>query len=99
MSLNRYAARRDSNEQELVKTAERLGWWLIPLDDPCDFLGCRRGVWKPIEIKNPDCEGHADEFTAKQRIFHKDAFNRSAPILVWRTVQDVIRDSQARQSA
>lgn len=99
MSMPRYAARRDNNESELIKLAEQLGWWMIPLAEPWDWVGWRRGQWLPIEIKNPDCEGHADEFTAKQRMHHTEAFKRGAKILIWRTADDVIRDSQARASA
>lgn len=94
MGMPKYAARRDGNEQKLVKFAERLGWWLTKLDEPCDWLGCRRGVWFPIEIKSED-----GTLTAKQQIWHRDAFNRSAPILVWRSTDDVLKDSQAKRSA
>lgn len=99
MSMPRHAARRDSNEQALISLAERLGWWLTKLDTPCDFLGCRRGVWFPIEIKRPERENHADEFTPQQKIFHVDAFRRGARVLVWRTESDVMADSGARPSA
>ena len=99
MTMPKHAARRDNNEQPLVQFAERLGWWLIKLNEPSDWLGWRAGQWVPVEIKNPDREGRADEFTPKQVIFHRDAKNRGAKVLVWRTEVDVMRDSGARRSA
>lgn len=94
MSMPKYAGRRDSNESELIAYAERLGWWLTKLDEPCDWIGCRRGVWFPIEIKTA-----TGDLTAKQQIFHTDAFKRGAPILIWKTIDDVLAASNARQSA
>lgn len=97
--MPKYAGRRDNNDSSLRAIAERLGWWLIQTDEPTDYIGVLRGVYNLIEIKNPDCEGHADEYTDKQKIFHQLALNRGAPILVWRTENDILRDSQARRSA
>lgn len=99
MSMPKYAARRDNNESPLVLLAQRLGWWLTKLNEPCDWLGWRRGQWHAIEIKNPDCEGHADEFTAKQLQFHVEAAKRGAQVLIWRTDDDVLQSSNARNSA
>jgi len=94
MTMPRYAARRDANEPQLVTFARALGWWLTKLDEPCDWLGCRRGVWYPIEVKTED-----GELTAKQQIFHREAFKRGARVLIWKSTDDVLRDSNARQSA
>jgi hypothetical protein len=94
--MKRYAARRDAVEPELVTLARSLGWWLIRLEEPCDWLACRRGVWYPLEIKNPESQGHADEFTPAQVIFHGDASARRAPVLIWRTADDVCRDSASK---
>ncbi len=96
MTRPRYAARRDNNEPELVKFAARLGWRLWKTHEPADWIGLREGRWYLIEIKNPDCEGHADEYTPAQVIFHGDVKNCGGRILVWRTIDDVIRDSQAK---
>lgn len=94
MSMPKYAAKRDANEPEVIKFARRLGWGLWKLDEPCDWLGCRRGTWYPIEIKGED-----GTLTANQQIFHRDAFNMGAQVLVWKSTDDVLRDSQARRSA
>lgn len=92
--MPKYAAKRDANEPELVSFARRLGWQLWKLDEPCDWLGCRRGVWWPIEIKTGD-----GELTQNQKIFHRDAFNLGARVLVWRNTSDVLADSGAKESA
>lgn len=96
--MPKYAGRRDLNESPLIEVARQLGWWMIKQDKPTDWLGWFR-IWHVVEIKNPDCEGHADEYTPKQKRFHKEAKERGAPILVWRTENDILRDSQARRSA
>lgn len=97
--MRRYAARRDDNDSTLAAGARALGWWLIKTDEPGDYLGGYRGQWYVVEIKNPDKEGHKDEFTDDQRQFHAEAFRRGLPVLVWRTADDVYRDSQARRCA
>lgn len=100
MGLNRYAARRDGNDNDELRTfAERLGWRLWSLKEPCDYLGLRRGRWYTIEIKNPHCEGHADEFTYDERKFMAEVAACGGSILLWRTKDDIIRDSNARVSA
>lgn len=102
----RFAQRRDHNEPELIKFAKLLGWYFKGVaaprsktDLPSDWVGLFRGKWHVIEIKNPDKEGHANEFTDGQREFHADVFSRGGRILVWRTKEDVTGDSQARVSA
>lgn len=97
MPTPRYAARRDNNEPELVTLATRLGWRLWKMHEPVDWLGLRRGKWHVIEIKNPDCEGHADEYTPQQRIFLRDVHNCGGRVLVWRTIDDVVSDSNSRE--
>lgn len=96
MGVPRYAARRDRNEPALILVAEQLGWKLWKLNEPCDWIGLRRGRFHLIEIKHPDCEGHADEFTPQQRIFHRDVENCGGKVLIWRRDTDVMRDSGAR---
>jgi len=99
MTMPRHAARRDKNELPLVRIAIQLHWRLWKLDQPCDWLGLRRGQFFAIEIKNPDCEGHADEYTPQQKLFHADVKNCGGRVLVWRTELDVINDSQVRAIA
>lgn len=99
MTTHRYAARRDNNDPELVTFARRIGWELFPVKEYCDYFGLRRGVWYAVEIKNPDCEGHADEFTRDERNFMAKVAACGGRILLWRTKDDVLRDSNARISA
>lgn len=95
----RYALRRDSNDKPLANFARALGWWLHKTHTPGDYLGAFRGVWHVVEIKDPAKEGHADEFTDAQREFHAEAFRRGLSIKVWRTREDVVRDSGGRVAA
>jgi hypothetical protein len=95
----KHAKRRDLCEPELVKLARTLGAWMIKLDEPCDWLMWYRGNWQPVEVKDPGCEGHADEFTPAQRAFRAEAFRRCAKLIVWRTREDVFNVLGARQTA
>lgn len=99
MGKPRYALKRDANEPELVKLAHSLGWRFWKLHEPADWLALRRGVWHVVEIKNPDCEGHADEYTYDQRKFRAEVFACNGRLLTWRTKDDVFRDSNARITA
>lgn len=99
MGMPKYNARRDNNESPLVTLAIQLGWWMHKSQELGDWVGWRRGEWQVIEIKNPNQQGHADEYTPKQRLFRAEAFKRGAKILVWRVDADVYRDSGARVSA
>lgn len=94
MTIHRYAARRDANDFDLVAAARKLGWWLTPLDTPCDYLGWHAQLgWRPIEIKLPAGPrgGHShSKLTKAQVAFHAEAHRRNAQVLVWRTVDDII---------
>ena len=95
MSLKRWAVRRDRNEQELLPVARKLGWWLIDLDEPCDFVGWHAAhAWNLIEIKRPEMAGKAREYTPAQLEFRAKAQQLGARLLTWRTADDVIRDSR-----
>lgn len=93
------AKRRDIVEPELVKLARTLGAWLIKLDEPTDWLMWYRGRWEPVEVKDPSCEGHTDEFTPAQRAFRAEAFQRGAKLIVWRTREDVLNSLNSRIAA
>lgn len=99
MSRSSLANRRDNNDHELKQFAERIGWQLFPVTEYCDYFGLRRGVWYAIEIKNPNCQGHADEFTYDERNFMAKVAACGGRILLWRTKDDILRDSNARVSA
>lgn len=85
----RRAARRDANELDLVKIARQLHWLLWKLDEPCDWLGLHRGRFHAVEIKTED-----GELTGNQVIFHRDVSNAGGKVLVWRTLDDILRDTR-----
>lgn len=89
-AMPKYAARRDENEEALVKTARQLGWWMLMLTTPCDWLGWhpKRG-WQPVEIKS-----EKGQYTKDQQTFIASAAFYGAPVITWRNIDDVIRDSQ-----
>ena len=93
------AKRRDIVEPDLIKLARTLGAWMIKLDEPTDWLMWYRGRWEPVEVKDPSCEGHADEFTPAQRAFRAEAFRRGAKLIVWRTRENVIETLNGRVAA
>jgi hypothetical protein len=95
----RRAARRDANEPELIRFARELGAWLIPLDEPVDWLLAWQGQWQLVEIKQPHREGHVHEFSDAQRDFQRECGERRMRIHVWRTDQDVLATLGARRAA
>lgn len=98
MSINRWDAKRDANENALVALAEQIGarWVQAP---PLDGWVGWRGKWFPCEIKDPSREGHKDEFTAKQITFRARAKLAGLPFWTWRTERDVLESLGARVSA
>jgi hypothetical protein len=84
---------RDANELALITVAKALGGeWLEegPLDGWVWIARQRR--WMPVEIKLPEREGQAHEYTPMQKRFFTWCRERCAPWFVWRTNADVIRD-------
>jgi hypothetical protein len=90
MSLKRYAARRDENESELVEAARKLGWWMVYIGFPVDYIGCFRSVLHFVELKTPN-----GKYTPAQAIFLKEAKHNGITVLTWRNADDVIACSQA----
>lgn len=89
---------RDANEPELLSTALALGaQWLE--QGPLDGWIWWRGTWIPVEIKRPEREGTAHEYTPAQRRFFSWCQQRNARWLTWRTTADVIRDLNGKASA
>lgn len=93
MSLNRYDARRDTNEPELVKILRQFGaTWNDngPLDGWCGW----RERWVPVEIKNGK-----NKYTAVQILFLALCKERALPVWTWRTELDVFESLGAKQTA
>lgn len=94
----RRAAKRDANEKPLVKFARDLGVvWLG--SGPFDGWAWFRGLWRLVEVKNPDCEGHKDEYTEGQILLMAKLRERGISWSVWRTETDVLRDIGGRRAA
>jgi hypothetical protein len=94
----KYANPRDANELALLAVAQQLGaqWLEAP---PLDGWIWWRGLWLPVEIKLPEREGQAYEYTPAQKRFMSWCRLRNARWLVWRNDADVIRDLSGRVSA
>jgi hypothetical protein len=88
MSLNRYAARRDANDAELLDCARKLGWWMIFVGFPVDYVSCFRNVLHFVELKTPK-----GRYTPAQEMFLKEANHHGITVLTWREISDVLRDS------
>lgn len=90
--------RRDHNHHELVTVAEQIGvYWRG--EGPFDGWCWWRGQWNLTEIKNPNCEGHKDEYTPQQIVIMAELKERGIPWWVWRTEFDVYRDLGAKRVA
>lgn len=85
MTLNRYAQRRDANETKLIDLAKSLGCWLIKAP-PLDWWLFHRGQWTPLEIKT-----RKGKYTKAQVDFIKNCARTGAPVLTWRSEEDVLR--------
>jgi hypothetical protein len=91
----RYAAKRDGNEPELVRTARQVGAFMVQVG-PLDWWACFRGRWYPVEIKNPEGK---NKLTDAQVLFLADCRQYAAPVWIWRTEADVFDSLGARQTA
>ena len=89
MSLNRYAARRDQNEPELLETAKKLGWLMIYIGFPVDYVGCFRQRLHFIELKTPK-----GKYTPAQILFLEEARAHGITVLTWRDHVDIVESSK-----
>lgn len=89
----RYAARRDSNETELVGLARMMGWHMVKAP-PLDYLGCFKEKWHLIEIKRPEVKGRKREFTPAQLSFFERCKQYGSPWLTWRDADDVMESTR-----
>jgi hypothetical protein len=94
MSIKRWNARRDANEAELVAAARKVGIKVWPLDTPCDLLVAWNGKLYAVEVKLPEGPkgGLKDKtLTYDQKIFASDLQDQDCELIVWRTVDDVLK--------
>ena len=89
----RYAAKRDSNESELLEVVRAFGaaWVTAP---PLDGWVCWRERWIPVEIKS-----EKGKYTESQVKFLAQCRERNAPVWTWREPRDVFESLGARQTA
>ena len=80
------ALRRDSNENELVKAARKMGA-LIVYAPPLDAWVGWRGKWIPVEIKS-----EKGKYTDSQVDFLARCSFKGLPAFTWRDLNDVLRD-------
>ena len=92
MSIHRFAAKRDANESDLFHVAEQLAAVLVRAP-PLDAWSYYRGLWVPVEVKNP--EG-LNRYTRAQERFIQLCAIAGAPMFTWRTSSDVLRDLGAK---
>lgn len=101
MSLNRFDARRDQNEPDLLKIVRQFGAaWIYdgPLDGWCGW----RERWVPVEIKRPDGPkgGRSGRhYTEAQILFLALCKERNTPVWTWRCELDVFESLGAKQTA
>jgi len=65
----RHAARTDTNQRDIVAALRQAGIEVYVIGRPVDLLVYCRGRWLPVEVKDADMRGRANEFTPPQRRF------------------------------
>lgn len=53
MSINRWNAKTDKVQSDIVTKLEQVGVKVWVIKQPCDLLCWVRGVWIPLEVKTP----------------------------------------------
>jgi len=91
--------KRDDNEAELVRVAESLGALWIEGEPLDGWVHSSWHGWVPVEVKQPSRRGRKYEFEKSQMDFFKWCESVGAAYWVWYTVDDVLRDLNARVSA
>lgn len=90
--------RKDTNQDDLVKLFLSLGGFWVPYaNKPFDgWARHARFGYMPVEIKLESREGHANEYTARQKKLLATMKIAGAPWLIWRTENDVLLSVGAR---
>ena len=93
MSRLREMHRKDTNHDSIVALARKFGMQVFSAP-PLDLWAGINGRWYPVEIKAPEREGRADEFTPDQIEFFNKCRLFGTRWLVWRKETDVFNDYQ-----
>src|SRR5688572_1912308 len=93
--------RKDGNQSPLVNLFVQLGGLWIPYaNKPFDGWAYHSHFgYLPVEIKRPERENHANQFTPRQKKVMTLLQMKQAPWLTWRTDEDVYRTCGARRTA
>lgn len=81
--------RSDANRAELVAFARACGITVFDIGRPVDLLVIIRGEWFPVELKSKD-----GKYTDAQKEFIKTCDANNAPVLTWRTTDDIVEALQ-----
>lgn len=49
----RYARKVDTTQAEIVAALRKAGWLVWIIEEPCDLLCFKAGVWRTLECKSP----------------------------------------------
>jgi hypothetical protein len=93
--------RKDENQPELVKLFESLGGYWVPYaNKPFDgWARHARFGYMPVELKLATRDGHANEYTPRQKKLMQEMEAHGAPWLVWRTPEDIYQAIGVRRAA
>jgi hypothetical protein len=68
----RRAARRDDNEQEIVKALRKAGAYVSFIDEPCDLVVGYQGRTVLLEVKDGAKPPSARKLTEREQKFHDE---------------------------
>ena len=87
MSINRYNAKRDASEREIVSALQQFGFSVYRLNQPVDLLVGFRGKNHLIECKSGN-KGYAKALNENQKKFDDEW--RGDKVVTLRSAQDAI---------
>lgn len=94
----RRAARADKNQSDLVSQLREIGAEVQHLHQlgggVPDLLVGYKGRWSLAEVKNPTLPPSKRQLTPDEREWHEH-FAPFAPVFIWETIEDALRDLQA----
>jgi hypothetical protein len=86
MTLNRYACKTDSSQEEIVNTLRRHGVHVSIIKKPVDLLTKWAGLWLPLEVKPADWNG---KWSKKQK--DQERYVRENNVAVVKTPEEALR--------
>lgn len=93
-AMRRTIHRSDANQLELIALARKLGMHIEVIGRPTDCVATINGRMYWLEIKNPEYVGkktlRKNAYTDSQQDFIERCALSGAPMLTWRTTDDVL---------